>query len=102
MAGRGGEITDALVKVTDGGIDLAAGIPASCPATKDAPAVRVLRLHELRHTFAACQLSAGVHSGLGSKWLGHSTFTLTLDLYGKGPPVLGDIERAAGDLATSQ
>ena len=32
--------------------------------------------------FATLQLSAGVHSMLGSKWLGHSTFTLTLDVYG--------------------
>ena len=32
--------------------------------------------------FATLQLSAGVHSMLGSKWLGHSSFTLTLDVYG--------------------
>ena len=32
--------------------------------------------------FATRQLSAGVHSMLGSKWLGHSSFTLTLDVYG--------------------
>jgi integrase len=32
--------------------------------------------------FATPQLSAGVHSMLGSKWLGHSSFTLTLDVYG--------------------
>jgi integrase len=28
------------------------------------------------------QLSAGVHFMQVSKWLGHSTFTLTLDVYG--------------------
>jgi len=28
------------------------------------------------------QLSAGVHFMQASKWLGHSTFTLTLDVYG--------------------
>jgi integrase len=32
--------------------------------------------------FATLQLSAGVHSMQGSKWLGHSSFTLTLDVYG--------------------
>jgi integrase len=32
--------------------------------------------------FATLQLSAGVHSMQVSKWLGHSTFTLTLDVYG--------------------
>ena len=36
----------------------------------------------LRHTFATMQLSAGVHLMQVSKWLGHSTFSLTLDVYG--------------------
>ena len=31
---------------------------------------------------ATLQLSAGVHFMQVSKWLGHSTFTLTLDTYG--------------------
>ena len=39
-------------------------------------------MHDLRHTFATLQLSAGVHFMQVSKWLGHSTFTLTLDVYG--------------------
>jgi integrase len=60
----------------------AAGLPASRPANGDAPAVRGVRLHDLRHTFAVLQLSAGVHFMQVSKWLGHSTFTLTLDVYG--------------------
>lgn len=60
----------------------AVGLPASRPATKDTPAVQGCRLHDLRHTFATLQLSAGVHFMQVSKWLGHSTFTLTLDVYG--------------------
>ncbi|UJL28866.1 site-specific integrase [Mycolicibacterium vanbaalenii] len=60
----------------------AVGLPASRPATKDAPAVRGVRLHDLRHTFAVLQLSAGTHFMQVSKWLGHSTYTLTLDVYG--------------------
>src|SRR5271165_635694 len=60
----------------------AVGLPASRPATPDAPAVQGVRLHDLRHTFATLQLSAGVHFMQVSKWLGHSTFTLTLDVYG--------------------
>ena len=32
------------------------------------------------------QLSAGVHFMQVSKWLGHSTFTLTLDVYGDYVP----------------
>jgi integrase len=60
----------------------AVGLPATRPATKDEPAVRGVRLHDLRHTFATLQLSAGVHFMQVSKWLGHSTFTLTMDVYG--------------------
>lgn len=71
----------------------AAGLPASRPAiaattapdgttTPAVPAVTGVRLHDLRHTFATLQLSAGVHFMQVSKWLGHSTFTLTLDVYG--------------------
>ena len=41
-----------------------------------------VRLHDLRHTFAVLQLSAGTHFIRVSKWLGRSTFTLTLDVYG--------------------
>lgn len=50
------------------------------------PAVEGVRLHDLRHTFATLQLSAGVHFMQVSKWLGHSTFTLTLDVYGDRIP----------------
>jgi integrase len=61
---------------------VAVGLPASTPATRDTSATRGVRLHDLRHTFAVLQLSAGVHFMQVSKWLGHSTFTLTLDVYG--------------------
>jgi integrase len=69
----------------------AEGLPASTPkhtrvdGTK-VPAVQGVRLHDLRHTFATLQLSAGVHFMRVSKWLGHSTFTLTLDTYGDWIP----------------
>jgi integrase len=67
----------------------AVGLPASRPATKDTPAVRGVRMHDLRHTFATLQLSSGVHFMQVSKWLGHSTFTLTLDVYGDYIPEQG-------------
>lgn len=65
----------------------AVGLPASRPAYAREDGTRVarvegVRLHDLRHTFATLQLSAGVHFMQVSKWLGHSTFTLTLDVYG--------------------
>jgi integrase len=50
------------------------------------PACRALRLgnvrfHDLRHTFATMNLSAGEHYMQVSKWLGHSSFVLTLSTY---------------------
>ncbi|MEC4612578.1 tyrosine-type recombinase/integrase [Tsukamurella tyrosinosolvens] len=58
-----------------------AGLPVSRPASDGQPAVRAVRLHDLRHTFATMQLSAGVHFMLVSQWMGHAQYTLTLDTY---------------------
>lgn len=64
------------------------GLPATRPAkpaTESAPevaAIKGVRFHDLRHTAATLWLSAGVHFMQVSKWLGHSTYTLTLDVYG--------------------
>ena len=65
----------------------AVGLPASTPATTlgdgtPVSAVEGVLLHDLRHTFAALQLSAGVHFMQVSQWLGHATYSLTLDVYG--------------------
>lgn len=70
----------------------AVGLPASAPAidaTDNAPArpaTRGVRLHDLRHTFAVMHLMAGTHFMQVSRWLGHGTFTLTLDTYGDWIP----------------
>ncbi|WP_431815706.1 tyrosine-type recombinase/integrase [Gordonia jacobaea] len=64
----------------------AVGLPASRPASASAPAQQGVRLHDLRHTFAVMQLMAGVHFMQVSRWMGHSTFTLTLDTYGDWIP----------------
>jgi hypothetical protein len=46
------------------------------------PAVRGVRLHGLRaYVRPRCSLSAGVHFMQVSKWLGHSSFVLTLSTY---------------------
>jgi integrase len=39
------------------------------------------RLYDLRHTYATLALSAGEHYMAVSKWLGHSSFVLTLTTY---------------------
>ena len=38
-------------------------------------------MHDLRHTFATLALSAGEHHMQVSKWLGHSSYVLTLTTY---------------------
>lgn len=40
-----------------------------------------IRFHDLRHTFATMNLSAGEHYMQVSKWVGHSSFVLTLTTY---------------------
>ncbi|SLG36758.1 tyrosine-type recombinase/integrase [Mycobacteroides abscessus] len=50
------------------------------PATK-ALGLGAVRFHDLRHTFATMNLSTGEHYMQVSKWLGHSTFVLTLTTY---------------------
>jgi integrase len=79
----------------------AVGLPASRPAYTDGdgkavPATLGVRFHDLRHTFATLQLSAGKPFMLVSKWLGHSTYTLTLDVYGDWIPK--DDDAAANSL----
>ena len=50
------------------------------PACKALGLGRV-RWHDLRHTFATLALGAGEHYMQVSKWLGHSSFVLTLTTY---------------------
>ncbi|QRY51402.1 tyrosine-type recombinase/integrase [Mycolicibacterium septicum] len=50
------------------------------PATR-ALGLGAVRFHDLRHTFATMNLSAGEHYMQVSKRLGHSTFVLTLTTY---------------------
>lgn len=50
------------------------------PATR-ALGLGAVRFHDLRHTFATMNLSAGEHYMQVSKWLGHSSFVLTLTTY---------------------
>lgn len=59
----------------------AVGIAVTRAATKDEPAVRGFRLHDFRHTFAALQLTAGVHHMQVSKWLGHASWRVTMAIY---------------------
>ena len=53
----------------------------------------VIRLHDLRHTWATLALQAGVHPKVVSDRLGHATSSITLDLYSHVHPAL-DAEAA--------
>jgi integrase len=63
----------------------AVGLPASRPErTADGallPATKGVRLHDLRHTAAVLWVSNGVHFMQVAKWLGHSSYVLTLTTY---------------------
>jgi integrase len=66
---------------------IAAGLPASepaKPATKDSPARPAtggVRLHDLRHTFAAQQITHGESPWQVSQWLGHADLAVTMAVY---------------------
>ena len=51
-----------------------------------ASGVRSIRLHDLRHTHATHALQAGVHPKIVSERLGHSTISITLDIYSHALP----------------
>lgn len=46
-----------------------------------APSVLSHNFHDLRHFYATLMLAAGVHPKIVSEALGHSTGSITLDLY---------------------
>lgn len=58
----------------------------------------VIRFHDLRHTHASLLLSAGVHPKVVQERLGHSSITITLDLYSHVAP--GMQEDAAARLGS--
>jgi integrase len=50
----------------------------------------VIRLHDLRHTWATLALQAGVHPKVVQERLGHSTVTVTLQTYSHVLPAMHD------------
>ncbi|MBA3585588.1 MAG: tyrosine-type recombinase/integrase [Gemmatimonadetes bacterium] len=47
-----------------------------------------IRLHDLRHTHATLALSASIHPKVVQERLGHSSVTMTLDLYSHAIPAM--------------
>ena len=56
-----------------------------------------LRLHDLRNSWASIALSAGVHARIVSEQLGHSSVSVTLDVYSHAVPPMA--EHAAAEVA---
>ena len=54
---------------------------AACRRVFDDTGLFALRLHDLRHTHATMLLRAGVHPKVVSERLGHSSISMTLDVY---------------------
>ena len=61
-------------------------------ATARRVGLRVIRFHDLRHTYAALQIAAGASPKYLQAQMGHSSIKVTLDLYGHLMP---DVEREA-------
>jgi integrase len=61
---------------------------------EEPPPLMPIELHECRHTFASTMIDAGVNFKALSSYLGHSSITITLDLYGHLMP--GNEAQAAG------
>ena len=58
-----------------------------------------IRFHDLRHTCATLLLTKGVHPEIVSEMLGHSSVSITLDVYSHVIPGLGDAAALAMDEA---
>jgi integrase len=53
-----------------------------------------IRLHDLRHTYATLALQAGVHPKVVSERLGHSSVSITLDIYSHVIPAMQETAAA--------
>lgn len=60
----------------------------ACARTDDFP--RSLRMHDLRHTCASLLIAQGAHPRAIQERLGHSSVTVTMDIYGHLLPSLDD------------
>lgn len=59
----------------------------------------IIRLDDLRHTYATLALKAGVHPKVVSERLGHATVGITLDLYSHVTPAIAS---EAADVVTAK
>jgi integrase len=60
----------------------------------DAAGLPLIRLHDLRHSYATIVLRSGVHPKIVSSRLGHATVAFTLDTYSADVP---DLDKQAAE-----
>lgn len=59
--------------------------------------IKVIRLHDARHTHASLMLKQGVHPTIVQERLGHASITMTLDIYSHVAPGLQEAAAAGFD-----
>jgi len=59
--------------------------------------IKVIRLHDARHTHASIMLKQGIHPKIVQERLGHSSITMTLDIYSHVAPGLQEAAAARFD-----
>ena len=64
--------------------------------------MRDARFHDLRHTCATLLFTRGVHPKIVPEMLGHSSLSITLDVYSHVIPGLGDAAALAMEDALSE
>ena len=69
------------------------------PLLERAGLPRTFRFHDLRHSAASLLLGMGTHPKIVSEMLGHSTISITLDLYSHVTPTMGREAAVAMDAA---
>jgi integrase len=66
-------------------------------AAWDDAGLEAIGLHEARHTFASLLIDAGVNAKAVQEFMGHSTITMTFDVYGHLMPGARDEVRERMD-----
>ncbi len=59
--------------------------------------VKIIRLHDAKHTHASLMLKQGIHPKVVQELLGHSTIAMTLDVYSHVTPGLQKAAAAGFD-----
>lgn len=73
-------------------------VTKALPKLAKAAGLPVIRFQDLRHLSASLQIAAGVPIAVVSKRLGHSTISVTVDIYGH---LLGEANQQAADAAAA-